>query len=195
MSNTSTAVIARRYEERDTLDLFCTPTEGTEALYTFLTKKHDLSNTTALDPCAGLGHMSEPMQKYHKRVYTADIEQRTYPLDFVADFTNDILNYDIKPDWIVMNPPFNQGNKFIFKALTLAEKGVCIFGRLALMESIARYPMWKTVEKNLTVLVFSKRVHCFRPGLDKPSGAMQYAWYVIDKGFDQGTKLEWIPPS
>ena len=42
-------------------------------------------------------------------------------------------------DWVITNPPFRLADKFVLRALPLADRGVAMLCRLTWLESVGRY--------------------------------------------------------
>lgn len=113
----------------------------------------------------------------------------------------EILNFlsnENKKKWygdIVTNPPYKYALEFVEKALSLIEKGrkVAMFLRIQFLEGQRRRKLFDK-EPPKTVYVPSKRLSCAKNGDFKKygNGAVCYAWFVWEKGFDGKTVIEWI---
>ena len=189
----NTTFLPRRKEPRDSLDLFRTPAWATHKLFDHMP---DVSDRSYLDPCAGLGDMSEVLNTYFRRGLTADIHDYGYPLDHVGDFLvrpNDAYG---EVDWVVMNPPFNRILPFTHHALTIGRHGVALLGRVQLLEGLRRYDELWSVSPPTKVCMFVERL-AFMRGLDQtpaPSIIM-FAWFIWDFNVvDTPTTIEWIRP-
>ena len=148
-------------------------------------------NIKILDPCAGLGHISETLRSLGYKVITNDIIQREYLLDYNKDFLLDYIPDD-GFNYVIMNPPFKYAKEFIEKALTYAEK-VLVIAKIELLESEKR--------RVLNTKFLSKvYVHCKRAkfGLNgdesyfNKSSSMATAWYIYDKNKSANTIIEFI---
>jgi len=183
-----TAVVARRYEKRNSADLFPTPPWATRALFEHVLPKIgvlSLAGKSMWEPAAGLGHMSEVLKEYGA-VYASDLYDWHQP-DIVTgiDFTNVDPNRRLY-DWIVTNPPFIQGEKFLEQACSLAKSGVAFLVRTAFLETEGRYALFQRLPPRL-VAVFSERVPMCKGRWDpKGSTATCYAWIVWQRNWQTG---------
>lgn len=144
--------------------------------------------------CAcGEGHLSKRLIELNKSVYSTDLIDRGFGnggIDFLQ-FTEE-MNYDI-----ITNPPYSHATEFVQHALSLIPNGrkVAMLMRIQFLEGKKRKELFKkTPPKN--IYVFSSRLICARNGdfekFAKNSGAMVYAWYVWEKGYEGETILDWI---
>lgn len=190
--NTSSAVMAQRKEAPDSIDYYPTPPWGTRALCDIVLGGRDiLQRRTAWDPCCGEGDMTRPLIEYFWQTTATDI------FDYGYGGMQDFLSDDPAPadiDWIVMNPPFNAAEAFIKKALSIAEKGVAVFGRINLLEGLERYneifapfPLW-------AVCPFSERIGLWKGRLNRKGTSTMYAWFVWRKGWQGDERIIRIPP-
>jgi len=200
--NTSTAVMQRRVEAADSLDLFRTPPWATRALIEML----DRLGAPALDgrcwePACGPGDMSRVLADRFASVRASDVFDHGGGHE-VQDFTDP----DLRPageDWIVTNPPFRLAAEFVFQARRLAFAGVAVLVRSAFMEGGARFaglfdpcpPTWQ--------LQFVERVPMHKATLTRgASTATSYSWLVWLIGSVAAPRLKglswtqtiWIPP-
>lgn len=200
------AVMASRSEPPDSLDFFPTPPWATRALCEHLLGRPaglDVrSDKTCWDPCAGQGHMAEVLREYFQTVHASDVfpYRPDYALgSFVGQpdgLLDDIARCPFRPDWIVMNPPFNQAEAFVLRALAEARRGVAMFIRTAWLESTGRYETIFSKHQPAVVGQFCERV-ALTKGEWKPdaSTATAYLWIVWDKkSHDHETRMIWIPP-
>lgn len=157
-ARTSTAVMARRVEPRDSLDFFPTPPWATRALTHLVLpsvgfERHNLRRLTVWDPCCGEGHMAGVLNETFGGVTASDIaEYRTWtrgawPVengllpekrDFLA-----CADRERRHDMIVINPPFAPALRFIERALDEARIGVAALVRLQFLEGIERHGFWR----------------------------------------------------
>lgn len=103
-----------KQEKRRELDFYPTPAECTIALCEFLKDEGaPLIDLTCLEPACGEGHMSDVLEKYFRNVYSSDIRDTGYGQQ---------LNYLNEPnlagDCLITNPPFNESEAFIRKAIS-----------------------------------------------------------------------------
>lgn len=189
--NRSSAVMAQRNEDKDSLDYFPTPLWATRALCEVVLNKDIIENQVCWEPACGEGHMSRALSEYFKQVNTSDIHD--YGMGNVHNFleTNTRLDYGV--DWIITNPPFNRAEDFVKTALSIAKVGVAVLCRATWMESSKREPFFE--ENQLSIFApFIGRVAMFKGKIDrKGASATAYAWFVWIKDFNSDTKLVRIP--
>lgn len=161
--------IARK--KKDPLDFYETPPEAIHAICDRVA-----FSGLILEPAAGNGAIVEVLRGYHYQIMCSDIVQYGFPLDAVGDFLT-WPDY-VTVDWVVTNPPYNQAEAFVRKALEITTKGVAMLMRLAFLEGQKRYKMFVEEHLNPTdVYVFSNRITC------DPDGVAQvcFAWFIWDK--------------
>lgn len=219
--NTSTAVMARRVEARDSLDYFPTPPWATRALCEWLIRQgHDLHGV-CWEPACGEMFMVRALAEYFNEVIASDVAD--YPPlaalgrnawrvsgPSVADF---LLTGRVEApvDWIITNPPFNLAAEFVETALTKARSGVAMLVRTAFLESEGRGLGLFTHSPPSDVIVFMERVvmlkgrlvragsfdpFALEPG-KKASSATSFSWLVWRKVTAESagvTRLHWFPP-
>jgi hypothetical protein len=149
--------------------------------------------TKIWEPACGGGHLSERMILYGKYVRSTDLIDRGYGeggIDFLQQTEN----------WggdIITNPPYSLATQFVRHAISVVETGckVAMLMRIQFLEGKARKELFRTYPPK-NVFVYSSRLVCARNGdfeaFQKNSGAMVYAWYVWEKGYQGDTILKWI---
>ena len=65
--NTSHAVMAQRFEAKDSLDDFPTPPWATRALLEHVIPDKDLAGRSVWEPACGAGHMAKVLKEYFGR--------------------------------------------------------------------------------------------------------------------------------
>ncbi|GAA0589026.1 hypothetical protein GCM10008943_00090 [Paenochrobactrum glaciei] len=192
--NTSHAVMAQRYEPKDSADDFPTPPWATRGLIEHVIGDvEDLRSLTCLEPACGRGYMTRPLSEYFGRVDSADAHDYGYaPI-------RDFLTYPYEAqshDWVITNPPFRLAEEFVERALVVARKGVAILARTVFLESVGRYNgIFKDMPPS-KFAQFTERVPMVKGRVDpKASTATGYAWFVWEKGANEGhPRLMWVPP-
>ena len=126
------------------------------------------------EPACGEGHMAGPLGERF-RVRPTDI----HPHGFggVEDFLDRSARASqIRPDWVVTNPPFKHLGDFVDRGLEVATRGVALLLRTTALESEGRYDLMRRLSVQET---FSERVS-MRLGYWDPSGsfATAYSWFV-----------------
>lgn len=195
----SYAVMAERRDPTDALDFFPTPPWATRALMEHVLQPNDYEGCDVHDGCAGEGHMAEVLREYFGEVHASDV--RDYGMGYgVGSFTGegaDVYRPKERPDWIVMNPPFNAGVAFARKALGEARFGVALLVRNSWLESKERYELFAASPPS-TVAVFAERVPMTKGRWDpEASTATSYVWVAWKRPLRRAAStadLMWIPP-
>jgi hypothetical protein len=191
--NTSHAVMAQRVEASDSLDNFPTPPWATRALLEHVIEPAgDTKHLSCLEPACGAGHMSNVLKEYFGDVTSFDIHD--YGYSGVQDFLSaDLENGSV--DWVITNPPFRLGEKFITKGLSISRRGVAVLVRTVFLESVGRYQRLFKDYPPSRFAPFVERVPMVKSRLNKTaSTATAYAWLVWEKGELDLPRVIWIPP-
>jgi hypothetical protein len=198
----------KKHKERDALDYYATPTE--EVVNILKELNINFENSLILEPCVGGGHMLDGILQYLKDnkmtagIAATDIQDRGYQntqinslrygLDFLDDSYLDHMVEDI--DYIIMNPPYSTIEPFTMKALSIANKGVLLLGRLQFLEGQGRYDNILKDYPPTDVYVYVDRIKCYKNGdfSQTESSAQAYAWFYWD--FEEtvihSPRLHWI---
>ena len=196
--NRSHAVVAQRFEDKDSLDDFPTPPWATRALIEYIIKPKRVKDKICWEPAANRGYMVRPLEEYFKYVMASDIHD--YGDRNVADFLSIEVDKDnINVDWIITNPPFNKALQFIRKARTIAKDGVAMLVRTSFLEGVQRHNQLFCGHNPDIVAQFAERVPMVKGRYDpNASTATSYCWLVwfteSDKILFKDTYLRWIPP-
>lgn len=185
--------MAQRYEPMDSADDFPTPPWATRALCEYILETKALREMTCLEPAAGRGYMSKPLQEYFHSVQSSDAYR--YGYEQVRDF----LTYPFEAlshDWVITNPPFRLAEEFVDRALIVARRGVAILARTVFLESVGRYEGIFRDRPPTTFAQFSERVPMIKGRVDpKATTATGYAWFIWEKGaVPNHPRLTWVPP-
>jgi hypothetical protein len=178
--NSKTNRFAARYNNfDDNADFYPTPPEATEALMA-----REKFEGLVWECACGNGAMSEVIKKYNK-VQSTDLVDRGY--GELSDFFHDnrlVSN-------IITNPPYKYAEKFLLRALELADKKIAFLLRLTFLESAKRKEIFQKFPPKV-VYIFSKRVPIYKNGIVGNSGMVAYAWYIWEKGFEGEPIIRWI---
>lgn len=198
-------------KERDALDYYSTPTE--EVTNILDTLNIDFNNTTILEPCCGGGHMvqgildyitNNPLSMKSINLIATDIQDRgnitssTFLTGKEYDFFADSYPYTDNIDYIIMNPPYSVIEPFMMKALSIANKGVLMLGRLQFLEGEKRFNSIFKDYPSTDVYIYVDRIACYRNGdtSQKQASAQAYAWFYWNfdniKNNDIITVTHWI---
>ena len=173
--------------EREKNDYYAT---DPKAMYKLL--EYEKFNKNIWEPACGEGNLSKVLKEHGHNVYSTDLIDRGY-----QDELMDFLNTENK--WfgdIITNPPFKYATEFIKKSLESIEleNKVAMFMKLNYLSGVKRYNEIYSIYPPQRVYVFSSRIACSKnndPNLFK-GGAMDYAWFVWEKGKYAPTELKWI---
>ncbi len=191
MQNTSHAVMSQRHEPILSDDNFPTPPWATRALLLYGIPYDNFHIQSCLEPACGDGHMAKVLQTYFNSVDAFDVNEK-YGYERRNFLTSNYKNYD----WVITNPPFNFAEKFIHKALTIADRGVAILARTTFLESVGRFERLFNSTPPTIFAQFVERVPMVKGRLDKnATTATGYAWFIWLKSLPNlSPKLVWIPP-
>lgn len=149
-------------------------------------------NQNIWEPACGEGNLSEVLKEHGYNVYSTDLIDRGYA-DEHFDFLTSTKKFDGD---IITNPPFKYATEFVTKSLESIELGkkVAMFMKLNYLSGIRRYNEIYSKFPPQRVYVFSGRIACARNNQKDlfKSGAMDYAWFVWEKGKYAPTELKWI---
>lgn len=182
-----TGIRTKDTPEREQNDYYAT---NPKAMYKLLERE---SFDTNIWECAcGEGNLSKVLKEKGYNVYSTDLIDRCYQDDLLNFLeSNKKFNGDI-----ITNPPFKYVNEFILKSLESVEEGskVAMFlklnflsGKKRLKEIYSKYPPQR-------VYVFSGRMSCSKNNTPEgfKGGAMDYAWFIWEKGKYAPCELKWI---
>ncbi len=173
----------------DPFQFYETPEEATISLL-----EREKFEGTIWEPACGNGAISQVLKDYGHEVYSSDIVYRGYGSGWQIDFLKQELASGYR-DNVITNPPFKLDKQFVERALTVTNKKVAMFLRLAFLESQNRKAMFENTPL-ARVYVFSKRLTLY-PG-DMPmeerggSGSMTFCWMVWDHEYKGEPVLRWI---
>jgi hypothetical protein len=196
VGNGARSVMARRVEQRDSLDYFPTPPWATRALVERVLPHLGvgLTRTNTVWECAcGEGHMSEVLAEY-ATVIASDIASYR-PEQKVQDFL-DAAMMAPEVDWVITNPPFgDRTTRFILRAFEIAHVGVAMFTRTQwATEGVGRYDLIFRDRPPTCFAPFVERVPLCKGRWD-PDGstATAYCWLIWALG-KKPTPPFYIPP-
>lgn len=193
--NRSHAVMAQRFESRESLDDFPTPAWATRALFRHVLRWNEMAPLVAWEPACNRGHMVRVLRERFPVVLASDVADYGLAGAEVRDFLG--MQPDLRrADWIITNPPFTRVAEFALTALERANCGVALFVRLQFLESIARFEALNRHNPPTFFAPFVERVPIVRGRVDpEASSATAYAWAVWIKGrFGEEPVIRFIPP-
>lgn len=203
----------KKNKEREALDYYSTPTEEVINILEELDKMDlmdfsydDLS--VILEPCCGGLHMAKGIWDFFKEkgyaltLIPTDIQERPSCLEGASgltgkeyDFLSDAYPYVDGIDYVIMNPPYSVIEPFTMKALSIANKGVLMLGRLQFLEAEGRYEKIFSQYPPSDIFVYVDRICCYKNGdtSTKPASIQAYAWFFWDfTKENEETKVHWI---
>lgn len=158
-----------------------------------------------LEPCAGLGHLVEVMERLGWSVVAQDVVDRTEwenckkvntPLrviDFMEMTQIDWWQTGCKT--ILTNPPYSLGQNIVEHSLKLLESGqnLILLFRIQWLESQKRYELFKKSPPKY-VYIYTARCSCSFNGVEdkKEASAVCFAWFIWEKGFDGEPRIRFI---
>lgn len=148
------------------------------------------------DPAAGSGTIPGVLCGRGYRATCSDLVDRGNGIVGGADFLT--MPERERVDNIVSNPPYDQAEAFVRKALLIARYKVAFILRLSFLESRRRREMFERTPL-ARVWVFSDRVSMppgGRPDIEAKGGSVAYAWFVWDHDHRGPPALGWLskPP-
>lgn len=199
--NTSTAVMQRRVEPKDSLDDFPTPPWGTRLFLAEILAQHfgDLSALTAWEPTCNRGYMARPMQESFGRVTATDIADYGWTgQQGMTNFLTGPVPAEVAADGvdvIMFNPPFALAEEFVLRALALKpRKGVVIIARSAFLEGVDRFENLFSKHPPYLVAQSSQRLPMVAGKYDpQAASATAYSWFVWKTGFAGNATMTWTP--
>lgn len=154
------------------------------------------------DPACGSGTVKKVFTEYdpYSWCIASDLREEIefFPglvhrgLNFLSDDCNYLVGkYAIKT--IVSNPPYSFVNEFIRKALSLPVVKICFLLRIAALESIDRYHIFRGSPLK-RVLVFSDRLRHYNHKMQewRRDGQFGHAWFIWDKSYEGKPTIEFI---
>lgn len=201
MSNITANSKTRAYK-REHDDWYVEPTWCVDALIEALPWSRRID--TIMDPCCGGGTVPDVFAARGFDTCGSDIEDRTGGRFQIADFLSHTFNgWDLATAAIsiVMNPPYNQAEAFIRKAIGYTDHRVCALMPLSFLASQRRHKLFSEHVPS-DILIFSKRPS-MPPGrqiadMGKKAfngGTVDYCWIVWTRGWDRDTRTKWVMPN
>lgn len=161
-----------RITDRTGADYWPTPSSAVED---FLRVAPDFRDPIR-EPAAGDGAISKVLEEAGYKVISSDLYDYGFGTPGV-----DFLTADLDPvPTIITNPPYNQAEEFLTRALDLADV-VAFLLPLYFMTARRRLSLMRFLS---AVYVYTYRVPFILPGYEKPLNHKLYAWFIFSK-FDR----------
>lgn len=176
MVNEQYKLLGRKVEDlRQKEDFYPTPKYVTEAL---LNNYHFTGKIW--EPACGDGRLSEVLLQHYKDVESSDLVDRGYGQGGV-----DFLTSTKTAPNIITNPPFHLAYEFIVQGLNLSEKCLALLLPIRYLTGKKRAKLYAKFPP-AKVIVIPNKVDFLGFG----SPAMEFAWFVWEKGVTQ-TTITW----
>lgn len=182
---------------REIDDFYATPPVATKVLIDYLNKNYpNVKNDVFWEPACGKGHISEEFRNADYVISSTDLVDRGYGCcgpnyDFLSNENTHVTSH------IVTNPPYKYAQQFVEKSMDIMEDGklCCMLLKLTFLEGTKRYEMFKKYPPK-HIIVFANRINCAHSGdfekTPQYGGAVGYAWYIWEKGYNDHPKIEWV---
>lgn len=175
--------------EREQHDFYATDPKALTALAQHMQLPH------VIYECAcGTGHLVKALTELGHEVIATDLIDRGFGQGNV-----NFLEVEQMPehcDCILTNPPYKFTNEFIEHALKILPKGgkAIFLLNLNILAGQSRFKRIYSRGVLKELYLFSKRIVCAKNGDFEQckSSAVNYAWFVFEKGFCGSTLLHWI---
>lgn len=143
------------------------------------------------EPACGMGHLSDKLKRLGYDVRESDLVVRKEGVE-QRDFL--FFNTEGYDGDIITNPPYAVAQEFVEQSLRCVSDGhkVAMLLKLLFLEGLERRKLFD-VHPPIRVHVYSKRISCFKNGdMGVGGGALCYAWFVWEKGYNGKTTIDWI---
>lgn len=153
---------------------------------------NEIFNENIWECACGEGNLSKVLKEAGYNVYSTDLIDRGYQ-DEIIDFLETGKKW--KGD-IITNPPFKFTNEFILKSLECVENGskIAMFLKINHLSGMKRYKEIYSKYPPYKIYIFTGRMACSKNNDPKGfgSGAIDFAWFIWEKGKYGATELKWI---
>jgi len=177
-------------KEREKNDYYATSPKAIECLL-----EKEQFDPNIWECAAGEDHIANVLRKHGYVVWSTDLIDRTGHTE-VLDFLESHNHF-----WgdIVTNPPYKYAQEFVEHALELVQPGnkVAMYLKLTFLEGKNRQRLFN--QRNLkTVYVMAGRMGCAKNGefsnkeQQTESGAVAFAWFVWEKGYNGDPIIKWL---
>ncbi len=174
-------------QERQAEDYYATDPKAIELLL-----EQETFSPNIWECACGGGHLSKVLENHGYNVRSTDLVYRGYGEKTSYDF---LRNEEIFDGDIITNPPYKYASDFVTKALDSVNVGnkVAMLLKVLFLEGKNRRKLFDSAPPKF-VYVFSSRITCVKNGdfSKKSSGALAYAWFVWEKGYNGDTIIKWI---
>ena len=182
-------------EEREHNDYYATdPQAFKDFLWAFGDRDGEILNRKVWEPACGEGNLAQVLRDRGFLVLATDKIDRGY--GEVYDFLEQTERMRWDGD-VITNPPYkgNQDIDFVRKSLDMVSKGkwVIMLFKVQFVASKKRFFLFQELPPKF-IYVHSSRIKIWKNNDDDGcSNALDYAWFVWEKGFTGETITRWIP--
>ena len=182
-------------EEREHNDYYATdPQAFKDFLWAFGDRDGEILSRKAWEPACGEGNLAQVLRDRGFLVLATDKIDRGY--GEVYDFLEQTERIRWDGD-IITNPPYkgNQDIDFIRNSLDMVSKGkwVIMLFKVQFLASKKRFFLFQELPPKY-IYVHSSRIKIWKNNDDDGgSNALDYAWFVWEKGYTGETITRWIP--
>lgn len=182
-------------EEREHNDYYATdPQAFKDFLWAFGDRDGEILNRKVWEPACGEGNLAQVLRDRGFLVLATDKIDRGY--GEVYDFLEQTERMRWDGD-VITNPPYkgNQDIDFVRKSLDMVSKGkwVIMLFKVQFLASKKRFFLFQELPPKY-IYVHSSRIKIWKNNDDDGgSNALDYAWFVWEKGFTGETITRWIP--
>ena len=176
----------KREEIRNKNDFYETPFSLTWELQklNIIPKEVNGHKTTILDPCCGKYAIS----KWFREDYDITEKSLEYGNDFLTEDYSD-KHYD----FVIMNPPFDLWDNFVYKSKDIADVVISI-GKTDYFSCYQRLQngIWKNLK---AIYIFNRKVDYQFPTIENGDlgvGNLTSGWFIWDKNYDGKPELNFI---
>lgn len=177
---------AKSKDERQPEDFYATEPMAAKLLLEVEDFKYDI-----WEPCCGMGHLSEVIERHNYNVISSDIVYRGYKDTHIVN----VLDVQENKYDVITNPPYRNAQEIIEHLIKISDDKVKIamFLKVLFLESGKRREFFEKYPPK-TIYVCSKRIACAKDGDFTKYGhsAIAYAWYVWEVGYKGDTIVKWI---
>lgn len=190
--------------EREENDYYATDPVAIDALDDYF----DLfRNDPIWEPACGEGHLTNRLRALGYKVVSSDLVNRMGEAQYVWDFfkqkemlhciTLDMM-FENRCKHIITNPPYKYALEFVLHSLKLLPKGgmAAFLLKTTFLEGQKRFEELFSKYPPKEILQFVRRIVCAKNGnFDGAPGALSYAWFIWEKGWEGNPIVRWVNAS
>ena len=194
---------AHTTEERHPDDYYATDSDDFETFLHQLSLDGFTLSPQIWEPACGEGHIAKVLERWGHEVTATDLHDRGYGKrhDFLSEenFLFTYSDFRAPTSWpgdIITNPPYKGSIDidFVKKSLEYVEPGryVMMLFKTIWQNSKGRFELFQ-MHKPKYIYNYSFRIRIYKGGVGESNNALDYSWFVWQKGFTGETKTRFIP--